>query len=128
MKKILILLFITTLYSCQQEKEVTIENINQIYGTKDFSIEFKMSDDDIIRMSFREDYMTYVINNETNRMTIEYDQVLLINDFVATQFNNHDASRDPLPSIVVYDDTRKVTLQVPQYASKLRTLINQLGI
>ncbi len=114
--------------SCQQEKEATIENINQIYATKDFSIEFKMSEDDEIRMSFREDYMTYIINGETNRKTVAYDELLLINDFVANQFKEHDPNREDLPKIVIYNDTRKVTLKVPQYASKLRTLINKLGI
>lgn len=128
MKKIFTILVLVIMISCQQEKEATIENINQIYATKDFSIEFKMSEDDEIRMSFREDYMTYVINNETNRKTLAYDEVVLINKFVTNQFEKHDANLPALPSITVYDDTRKVTLKVPQYASKLRTLVNQLGI
>lgn len=128
MKKLSFIILCLITLSCQQEKEASIENINQIYATKDFSIEYKMSDDDLIRMSFREDYMTYVINGETNRKTVEYKEVLWINEFVAQQFQLHDATREDIPSIIIYDDTRKVTLKVPQYASKLRQLINKLKI
>lgn len=129
MKHIINILLLSLVFiSCQQEKEASIENINQIYATKDFSIAFTMSDSKHIRMSFREDYVTYTINGTTDRKTLEYNEVVLINDFIKKQFSFHDPNRPDIPSINIYDDTRKVKLKVPQYASELRKLINSLGL
>lgn len=128
MKKLFLLLSFVIISSCQQTAEVITENINSIFSTRDFSISFRMSDTKEESMSFREDYMTYKSDQGTQRVELSYDDVLKINGFIAAQYKLHDASLSDIPSITIYTDTKKVTLKVPQYASKLRFLLNDLPL
>ena len=129
MKKLILLLSLFIIVSCQQTADVTTENINSIFATKDFSISFRMSDNKESSMSFREDYMTYKSDQGTQRVEISYDDVLKINAFIASQYPLHEEGREEeTPSITIYTDTKKVTLKVPQYASQLRFLLNDLPL
>jgi len=128
MKKLILFISLLIIASCQQTVDVTTENINSIFATKDFSISFSMSDNKETSMSFREDYMTYKSDQGTQRVELSYDDVLKINGFIAQQYPLHDETREEIPSITIYTDTKKVTLKVPQYASKLRFLINDLPL
>ncbi|MGJ8683090.1 MAG: hypothetical protein ACSHWW_00605 [Nonlabens sp.] len=128
MKKLILLISLFIAISCQQTADVTTENINSIFATKDFSISYRMGDDKESSMSFREDYMTYKSDQGTQRVELSYNDVLKINAFIAEQFPLHDATRAETPSITLYTDTKMVTLKVPQYASKLRFLINELPL
>ena len=128
MKKLILLLSLFLVLSCQQTADVTTENINSIFATKDFSISFRMSDNKEASMSFREDYMTYKSDQGTQRVELSYDDVLKVNAFIAEQYPLHDATREETPSITIYSDAKKVTMKVPQYASNLRFLINELPL
>ena len=128
MKNITLLLSLFIIISCQQTIDVTTENINSIFATKDFSISFNMSDDKETSMSFRDDYMTFKSDQGIQRVELSYDDVLKINGFIAEQYPLHDEAREKIPSITIYSDTKKVTLKVPQYASKLRFLLNDLPL
>lgn len=122
----ILLLFV--IISCQQTADVTKENINAIFATQDFSISFRMSEEKESSMSFREDYMTYKSDQGTQRVELSYDDVVKINTFITEQFPLHNADGEEIPSITIYSDTQKVTLKVPQYASKFRFLLNDLPL
>jgi len=108
--------------------DVTSENINTIFATKDFSINFIPVNGSDITMSFREDYMTFKKGGEVKRVTVSYDDVARINAFVQKQFNKHDMARGERPSVIIYDDTRKIKMRVPRYGNELDKLIKTLSL
>ncbi len=126
----LLILFtgIFLLTSCQQEVDPTIENINSIFETKDFSVEFVMDGDRSYRLSFRDDFMTYVAPEETQRKTISYNEAVLVNSFVQNQFGKQDSTTTNPQELLIYNDTKKVTLLVPEYEEELAQLLNTLNL
>lgn len=125
---LLLLVLLALLISCQQTLEVSTENINAIFETKDFSISYSISDTQEVTMSFREDYMTYKSDQGTRRVELSYEDVLKINEFIAAQYKLHDAARALKPSITIYNDTKKVTLRVPPYLTDFQILQNDLPL
>lgn len=128
MKKSLVLGCFGLLMSCQQSMDVTTENINTIFATKDFSINFIPVNGSDITMSFREDYMTFKKGGDVKRVTVSYEDIARINAFVQEQFNKHDAARGERPSVIIYDDTRKIKMRVPKYGNDLDKLLKTLPL
>jgi hypothetical protein len=124
---LLILSCIFFLTSCQQEVEPTIKNINAIFETKDFSIEMFYIDQSY-RLSFRDDFMTYVSPEETQRKTISFDKAALVNLFVQNQFHGQDTITIATTQLNIYNDTKKVTLDLPDYEDELKALLKQLNL
>ncbi|WP_438961117.1 hypothetical protein [Nonlabens sp.] len=128
MKNFISILLLFVIISCQQTADVTAENINEIFATQDFSISFRMSKEKGSSISFREGYMTYKSDQGTQSVELTNEDVLKINRFISEQYPLHDDAREAIPSITIFTDTQKVTLKVPQYASKFRFLLNDLPL
>ncbi|WP_292891290.1 hypothetical protein [Nonlabens sp.] len=84
MKKLLLLFSIVTIASCTQSLEPSIENINSIFQSKDFTSEYIRDSHDKESMSFRDDYIVYKKAEGVKRRTITYKEALFINDFIKT--------------------------------------------
>ncbi len=96
MKKVVIyLILIGGITSCAREVDPTIENINTIFKSKDFTFEFNKKDGSIESLSFRNDYLVYKSKNPTVRREVTYDEVLLINNFIQKIVNLHSTALDP---------------------------------
>lgn len=128
MKNSLLLWAFLLAASCQQEVAPTIENINTIFETTDFSINFIPVNGSDVTLSFREDYVTYKKGGATKRVTLNYEEVALINDFVQQQFKKHDTSRGERPSVIIYNDIQKVKMRVPKYGNDLKALLKKLPL
>ncbi|MEN8897530.1 MAG: hypothetical protein ABF247_13685 [Nonlabens sp.] len=128
MKKIILLLSLIILVSCAQEVDPTVNNMNDIFDSKDFTIEFVLDDSRTESMSFIEDIIVYKTAKETKRSTITFDEALLINDFIQSQFKLHDASNSEIPSIIILNTAKKVTLKIPKYEAAYSNLITKLEL
>lgn len=128
MKKLLLLCCFGLFISCHQSMEVTTTNINTIFATKDFSINFIPVNGSDITMSFREDYMTFKKGGEVKRVNVSYEDIAHINAFVQQQYNKHDPKRGERPSVIIYDDTRKIKMRVPRYGKELDALLKTLPL
>ncbi len=128
MKKIILLLSLIILVSCAQEVDPTVNNMNDIFDSKDFTIEFVLDDSRTESMSFIEDIIVYKTAKETKRNTITFDEALLINDFIQSQFKLHDASNSEIPSIIILNTAKKVTLKIPKYEAAYSNLITKLEL
>lgn len=128
MRKVIIHLGFLSFISCQQTADVNTENINSIFQSKDFTIEYILNDDTTASMSFIEDYIVYKKAEEVVRRTITYDEALLINDFIQNQFRFHNDSNSETPAIIILNTAKKVTLKIPNYEMDYRNLINKLDL
>ncbi|WP_438968620.1 hypothetical protein [Nonlabens sp.] len=102
--------------------------MNDIFDSKDFTIEFVLDDSRTESMSFIEDIIVYKTAKETKRNTITFDEALLINDFIQSQFKLHDASNSEIPSIIILNTAKKVTLKIPKYEAAYSNLITKLEL
>ena len=114
--------------SCTQSLEPSIENINSIFQSNDFTIEYILDSDDKESMSFRDDYIVYKKAEGVKRRTITYDEALLINDFIQNQFQFHKDNHSETPAIIILNTAKKVTLKIPNYEVDYRNLINKLDL
>ncbi|WP_405378168.1 hypothetical protein [Nonlabens sp. Asnod3-A02] len=128
MKKLILLLSIILLASCTQEVEPTIENMNSIFESKDFTIEYHLTDARVESMSFIEDILVYKANDSVVRKTISFDEALLINQLIQEKFKQHDSNNNETPSIIVLNTAKKVTLKIPNYEVDYLNLINKLDL
>lgn len=128
MKKIILLLSLIILVSCAQEVDPTVDNMNNIFDSKDFTIEFILDDSRTESMSFIEDIIVYKTVKGTKRRTITFDEALLINDFIQSQFKLHDESNSETPSIIILNTAKKVTLKIPKYEAAYSNLITKLEL
>ena len=93
---VLILPVIIFFLSCARTVEPTVENINKIFDSKDFTFEFHKAGDQAIRsFSFIDDILVYKSNKPTYRREITYAEVLLINDYIQNILNLHTSEMDP---------------------------------
>ncbi len=81
--------------SCARTVEPTAENINKIFASKDFTLEFNRSNRSKESISFRSDYLVYKSDKPTYRREISYDEVVLINDFIQNIVHLHSEMLDP---------------------------------
>lgn len=128
MKKVILLLSLIILTSCAQEIDPTVENMNGIFDSKDFTIEFVLNDSKTESMSFIEDIIVYKTDEETKRRTITFDEALSINDFIQSQFKLHNDTNAETPSIIILNTAKKVTLKIPNYEAAYLNLIDKLKL
>ena len=128
MKKLILLLSIILLASCTQEVEPTIENMNSIFESKDFTIEYHLTYSKTESMSFIEDILVFKANDSVVRKTISFDEALLINQLIQNKFKMHDSNNEETPSIVILNTAKKVTLKIPNYEVDYLNLINKLDL
>jgi hypothetical protein len=128
MKKLLTLLLLVILVSCAQEVDPTIENMNDIFESNDFTIEFIIDADATESMSFIEDLIVYKSAVGVVRRSISYDEALLINDFIQSQFRFHKVSHSETPAIIILNTAKKVTLKIPNYKMDYLHLIRKLDL
>jgi hypothetical protein len=102
--------------------------MNDIFNSKDFTIEYVLDDSRTESMSFIEDIIVYKTAKGTKRRTITFDEALLINDFIQSQFKLHEASNSNIPSIIILNTAKKVTLKTPNYEANYLDLINKLEL
>lgn len=93
--RIKIVFVIIFIVSCARSVDPTVENINKIFTSKDFTFEFNSHTGDKKSLSFRNDYLVYKSDKPTYRREISYDEVLLINDFIQKIVNRHSKILDP---------------------------------
>jgi hypothetical protein len=127
-KLLTFIISVLLLCACQQEVDPTIENINAIFQTKDFSIEFIVEENRSHRLSFRDDFMSYFSNAATQRKTISYHEAALVNTFVQNKFSKQDTTISATQQLLIYNDTKKVILNVPDYEQELKVLLEQLKL
>lgn len=94
MKKIKLICIMILMVSCARKVELTPENINKIFASKDFTFEFVPVNGDKKSLSFRNDYLVYKSDKPTYRREISYDEVLLINNFIQDIVNLHSEQLD----------------------------------
>lgn len=97
MQRFVVLFFITLfILSCAKSVDPTVENINKIFDSKDFTFEFhKATDNTIKSFSFIDDIVVYKSDKPTYRREITYAEVLLINDYIQRIVNKHSDALDP---------------------------------
>ena len=131
MKKFL-MLFLTIIFlsSCARTVEPTIENINTIFSSKDFTFEFIELGKSKKSISFRVDYLVYKSDQPTVRRNIEYDEVVLINNFIQSIVNNHQADLDKeSTSHYVVKNTAYETVIIPKdNINDFDVLLNKLKL
>ncbi|MBQ0735869.1 hypothetical protein [Aquimarina celericrescens] len=115
MRRIALFLMLIFLVSCARKVEPTIENINKIFASRDFTFEFHKKGGDCESLSFRNDYLVYKSDQPTIRREITYDEVLLINDFIQKIVNVHSGILDPeTNSYYVIKNTAYKAIIVPE--------------
>lgn len=101
--------------SCSRTVEPTIENINTIFASRDFTFEFIELCKSKKSISFRVDYLVYKSDAPTIRREIEYKEVLLINDFIQKIANQHQVGTDKESSShYVVKNTAYKTVIIPK--------------
>jgi hypothetical protein len=105
-----------------------MENINSIFETKDFSIEYDIADHSSHRFSFRDDYVSYFSDQPTQRKDISYDEATLVNNFVQKLFNRRESNELSQRQLIIYNDSKKIILNVPDADAELEQLLDQLQL
>ncbi|UZO81996.1 hypothetical protein NBT05_05885 [Aquimarina sp. ERC-38] len=119
MKYLLTLLLIISLVSCAREVPPTVENINKIFESKDFTFEYHDKAGSCQSLSFRHDYLVYKSDQPTVRRTISYDEVLRINRFIQDIVNIHnDNLRNENNPYYIIENTAYTTAVFPEYEPK----------
>ncbi len=115
MRRIALFLMLIFLVSCARKVEPTIENINKIFASRDFTFEFHKKGGNCKSLSFRNDYLVYKSDQPTIRREITYDEVLLINNFIQKIVNVHSGILDPeTNSYYVIKNTAYKAIIVPE--------------
>lgn len=128
MKSLFLILILATTVSCQQDLEPSVKNINSIFKTQDFTIRFELENDEIYRMGFLNNQISYFSPQETVRRELSYDDVVLINTFVGDRFRESEKSTNNPAQIEIYNDSKKVVFITPDYRSELENLLTQLKL
>jgi len=120
MRKFLMLFVaLTLIYSCAQTVDPTIENINEIFSSKDFTFEYNELGKSKKSISFRVDYLVYQSDEPTVRREIKYKEVILINDFIQNIVNLHQTGAEKESSShYVVKNTAYETVIIPKGNSK----------
>ncbi|WP_157111575.1 hypothetical protein [Nonlabens spongiae] len=113
--------------SCKKQQEPTIENINTIFQTKDFNIEFRMDEDHTYRLGFREGYVSFFSNAKTQRNVISYDEAIATNALIQNQFNQRTQDEND-PEIAIYDDFNEVSFRASGFENELYNLLKELNL
>ncbi len=115
MKRILVIFVCIGITSCALTVEPTVENVNKIFSSQDFTFEFHKVGETTKSISFRDDYLVYKNDKPTLRREISYDEVLLINDFIQKIVKLHQKDPDAAPSFYyVVKNTAYTTTITPE--------------
>jgi len=115
MKRILVIFVCIGITSCARTVEPTVENVNKIFSSQDFTFEFHKVGETTKSVSFRDDYLVYKSDQPTLRREISYDEVLLINDFIQKIVNLHQKYPNAAPSFYyVVKNTAYTTTITPE--------------
>jgi len=90
-----VLLGLIIFMSCARSVEPTVENINTIFKSMDFTFAFYDKDGGVKSFSFVNDVLVYKSDQPTIRREISYAEVLIINDYIQNIVNLHDSSLNP---------------------------------
>lgn len=113
-QRIILYIFTAFFMSCARTVEPTIENINKIFTSQDFTFEFHKKNASCESLSFREDYMVFKSDQPTLRRSITYDEVLIINDFIQKIVLVHSDNLDKESSYYyVIKNTAYKTIVIP---------------
>ncbi|WP_344924892.1 hypothetical protein [Aquimarina addita] len=114
MRNILLLMCVITVIACARTVDPTIENINKIFTSKDFTFEFHKKEAPSASLSFRDDYLVFKSDQPTIRRVITYDEVVLINNFIQNIVNLHSETLDKKSSsYYVIKNTAYKTVVIP---------------
>ncbi|WP_091406281.1 hypothetical protein [Aquimarina amphilecti] len=94
MKKALLIICYLISIGCARNVEPSVENVNKIFASQDFTFEFNEFGSIKKSISFRDDYLVYKSDQPTLRREITYDEVLLINDFIQEIVDSHQKGLD----------------------------------
>ncbi|WP_025742819.1 hypothetical protein [Aquimarina pacifica] len=91
------LLFLSFIFilGCARTVEPSVDNINRIFASKDFTFEFNRLNGKKESLSFRSDFLVYKSDKPTYRREVSYDEVLLINDYIKKILSLHSNTLDP---------------------------------
>ncbi|MHA7059344.1 hypothetical protein ACWGOQ_0019105 [Aquimarina sp. M1] len=130
MKRTLLILVCLSLNGCARTVEPTVENINKIFASKDFTFEFHKIGETTKSISFREDYLVYKSDQPTIRRIITYDEVLLINDFIQKIVNLHqdDMPQESSSFYIVRNTAYKTTIIPKQEDYYFEALLKTLKL
>ena len=117
-------------FGCARTVEPTPSNINTIFKSKDFTFEFHSKKGTCQSISFRNDYLVYKSDQPTYRRAIEYDEVLLINDFIQNIVNLHSDSIDAETSshYIIKNTAYKVIITPKQEEYYFEALLKTLKL
>ncbi|GAA4110393.1 hypothetical protein GCM10022393_07420 [Aquimarina addita] len=105
---------VITVIACARTVDPTIENINKIFTSKDFTFEFHKKEAPSASLSFRDDYLVFKSDQPTIRRVITYDEVVLINNFIQNIVNLHSETLDKKSSsYYVIKNTAYKTVVIP---------------
>ncbi len=90
MRYIKILMLTLLLYSCGQQLPTTIDNVNKIFSSQDFTLEINDPSQEKITLSFVNGYFVYKDSLNTYRREITYREVVMINEFIQSIMNTHE--------------------------------------
>ncbi|MBQ4822051.1 hypothetical protein [Aquimarina sp. MMG016] len=129
-KIIMCLLFVFIMSGCARNVEPTVENINKIFSSQDFTFEFHKTDGACESLSFRNDYLVYKSNKPTIRREITYEEVLLINDFIQKLVNLHSGELNPevSPHYIIKNTAYKTVITPDQEDFYFKALIKTLKL
>jgi len=116
--------------SCARQLEPSVENINKIFSSKDFTFEFNHKNGTCKSLSFRNDVLVYKSDLPTFRREITYKEVLFINDFIQKILNAHSDSLDPdsYSNYVIKNTAYKVVIVPDQEELYFDALIKTLKL
>ena len=123
-------LFLILLFGCAREVKPTVENINKIFESKDFTFKFYDEEGSCKSLSFRHDYLVYKSDAPTVRRTITYDEVLRINNFIQQIVNQHDNSlKSKRTDYYIIENTAYVAAIFPKNQEQsFSSLLTELGL
>lgn len=123
-------LFLIFLLGCAREIAPTVENINKIFESKDFTFKYYDKEGNCESLSFRHDYLVYKSDAPTVRRTITYDEVLRINNFIQQIVNQHDNSlKSKRTGYYIIENTAYVAAIFPKKKEQsFSSLITELGL
>lgn len=108
----------------------TVENVNKIFESQDFTLAFIKQNVAEQSLSFANGVMVYKSDQPTYRREVTYDEVVLINDFIQNIVNLHSSKLDPETSshYVIKNTAYKIVVIPDQEDFHFEALIKTLKL
>ena len=118
------------------EDKFNFMNFVNNFETQDFQIRYTLENGDEYRMGFLNNDMAFFNPNETIRRELSYEDVRLINTFVASTTLSHLQTGDNTTvtersrgyQIEIYNDSKKVTVETNDYQNEFEILLTKLNL